>query len=118
MHTHLTDRILPFLVSAVQPGQTTPTTHSYEHLNRCVRICDGLAHSDVITKSCDSYSMSHDVHVPWWQSHVTTSLIDDLPLRSPLDLTGQYGIALEACLVLGEGTGTWEPDYGRVADKQ
>ena len=55
------------------------TPKNYEDLNLCVQVCDGLASADAIMSNTDSHDLSHDKLTPWWRSHVTSSLADELP---------------------------------------
>lgn len=80
--------------------KTTPTTNELlSQLDQCVQIADTLGSCDVITKSRDCHVMSHDPHAPWWRSHVTNSLIDELQLESEHSETNEYHGCMEACLL-------------------
>lgn len=80
--------------------KTTPTTNElYSQLDQCAHIASTLSICDVITKSHDCRTMSHDPHTPWWRSHVTNSLIDELQLESGNNDTNEYRGYLEACLL-------------------
>ena len=79
------------------------TPKNYEDLNLCVQVCDGLASADVIMSTTDSHDLSHDKPTPWWRSHVTSSLADELPESQMYHENGcEYRNYIEGCLLTAQ----------------